>query len=355
MNKKRIGGWKLVMISFMVICFAVLVVAARGMRHETIRPCDIDITRIEHINTERAGGSRVYFTTDVSSAGILAAFNALGVTPTGNVAIKMHFGEVGNQNFLRPDYFRCLTAAVNGTWVDANTIYDPASRPADRILRRWATDIHLETARLHGFTFAPKDILDAGGEVRFPMNNPGGRSRYGEAVFGANIMNYDWIISVSNFKGHALAGFGGVFKNLAIGMAHPRGKWDIHVVNDGREAMWSRVGNDFLEMIVDYNKALFDIWPPGQMAFINVLSNIADSCDCFPNVRPPVMPDIGVLASLDPVALDKASVDMIFAHPHPGRMHVVNAILRTNGLHLLTYAEQQGLGSQFYELIRIDR
>jgi uncharacterized Fe-S center protein len=269
---------------------------------------------------------------------VLAAYKALGVPVSGKVAIKLHMGEPGNKNFLNPELLRSLVTEVKGSFVDGNTAYGGT---------RGNTQGHLQAAKDHGFTYAPVDILDADGTVKLPIKNG---VHFKEALLGSHIMNYDWIISVAHFKGHSAAGFGGTLKNLAIGIATPEGKKIIHSNPGG--AMFSSTGEPFLEKIVEYNKALMDV-KPGKMLYINILNNLSTECDCSARASAPSMPDIGILASLDPIALDKASLDLIYARPENERKALVERIEGRKGSHQVIYGEKMGLGKQAYQLIRL--
>ena len=334
---------RLALIAAVLVCLAVLIGAARVAKgsflydthnHDAVSGDSADAW----INTEQAGGAKVYFTTDISAKGILAAYKALGVPVSGKVAVKLHMGEPGNQNYLRPELLRDLIGEVKGSFVDSNTAYGG---------RRGSAAAHLEAAREHGFTYAPVDILDADGEVKLPIRNG---KHLEEALLGSHIMNYDWIISVAHFKGHSMAGFGGTFKNLAIGIATPAGKRAIHSNVGG--AMFSSSGEPFFEKIVEYNKALADA-KPGRMLYINVLNNLSVSCDCDARAPKATMADIGIMASLDPVALEKASLDQIYARPANERKDLVERIESRGGVHQVIHGERMGLGSQNYELIRL--
>jgi len=324
---------KLGIIAVVLVCLGVLAGAARTSTvHENTEPEGL-------ANTEQAGASsKVYFTTDISGKGILALYKALGVPVSGKVAIKLHMGEPGNQNYLNPELLKDLVEEVKGSFADSNTAYGG---------RRGSTQSHLQAAREHGFTFAPVDILDADGVVKLPVRNG---ARLTEAHMGSHIMNYDWIISVAHFKGHSIAGFGGTFKNLAIGIATPEGKRIIHTNPGG--SMFSSSGEPFFEKVVEYNKALMDA-RPGKMLYINVLNNLSTDCDCVARASNASMPDIGVLASLDPVALEKASLDQIYARPANERRALAERIESRGGVHQVIYAEKIGLGSQAYELVRM--
>lgn len=289
-----------------------------------------------------ASPAEVYMTTDISSNGVMAVYKALGRPASGRVAIKLHMGEPGNQNYLKPELVSVLASETRGTFVDCNTAYGG---------RRGDTAAHLEAAREHGFTAAASiDILDADGEISLPIR---GGAHLKEAVFGSRYNNYDFIISVAHFKGHSMAGFGGTFKNLAVGTASARGKAIIHS-GSGDGGFSSKNGNDaFLERIAEYTKALMDD-KRDKILYINILNNLSVDCDCNAGAAHPEMRDIGVLASLDPVALDKASVDLIYAAPENERRHLVERIESRNGLHLLIYAEKLELGSLRYRLVKIN-
>ena len=340
MKSVKTKAGKLILIAVVILCLGALLGAAGAVKenskgaqhnHETIQEMGLD-------NTQRAGGSKVYFTTDISGRGIMAVYRALGVPVSGKVAIKIHMGEPGNQNFLRPELVRDLASTVNGSFVDSNTAYGG---------RRGTTQAHLEAAKEHGFTYAPVDILDADAELKLPIKNG---KHLKEALLGSHIMNYDWIISVAHFKGHSMAGFGGTFKNLAIGIATPAGKRAIHSNPGG--AMFSSSGEFFFEKVIEYNMALMDA-KPNRMLYINVLNNLSTECDCSARASKATMADIGVMASLDPVALEKASLDMIYSRPADERKNLVERIESRQGVHQVIYGEKMGLGSQFYELVRL--
>jgi len=330
----KAGTW--VLAAVVVVCLGVLVGAAGVVRkdarsHHTVSEAALS-------NTERAGGSKVYFTPDISGRGLLAVYNALGVSVSGKVAVKLHMGEPGNQNYLRPELLRDLVTSVRGTFVDSNIGFGG---------RRGNTASHLQVAKDHGFTYAPVDILDADGEAKIPIRRG---KHLKEALLGSHILNYDWIISVAHFKGHSMAGFGGTFKNLAIGIATPAGKRQIHS-NPGGGVLSSR-GEPFLEKIIEYNMALMEA-KPGKILYINVLNNLSTDCDCVASAPKSTMADIGIMASLDPVALEKASLDQIYARPTNERQGLVERIESINGVHQVIYGERMGLGKQTYELIRL--
>lgn len=290
-------------------------------------------------SSETNAASKVYMTREITPEGLMAAYRALGVEPAGNVAIKLHMGEPGNTNFISPDLVKDLVLAVDGTFVDANTYYGG---------RRTTAESHTQAALEHGFTYAPIDILDAEGEIGLPVH---GGKRLTEALVGSHYSNYDFIISLTHFKGHAMAGFGGSFKNMAVGMASINGKRSIHAEPGGGQ--WSTTGDAFLEKVAEYNKAIIDD-KGDKIIYINVLNKLSVDCDCDANAAHPEMADIGILASLDPVAIDRASVDLIYAAPENESKHLVERIESRNGTHVIDYAEQLGLGTQQYQLISLD-
>lgn len=278
------------------------------------------------------GGSKVYYTDDISAAGLLAVYKALGFSPTGKVAVKLHMGEEGNANYLDPGLLRQLVEEVRGTFVDTTVLYGKRSTPTG----------YYEVAADHGFGYAPVDILDETGGMKLPVV---GGSRLTEAELGAKYADYQSWVSVAHFKGHGMAGFGGTFKNLAIGLATVPQKRIVHGPSFDTGAV-------FLERVVDVAKAVFDDLK-GRMACVNVINNLSLDCDCDSSAGAPVMADIGVLASLDPVALDRASLDQIYLSDDPGKDSVISRIESHDGAHLLDYAESLGLGSQTYELVAV--
>lgn len=278
------------------------------------------------------GGSLVYYTNDISAAGLLAVYKALGFSPQGSVAVKLHMGEEGNANYLDPSLLRSLVEEVGGTFVDTTVLYG----------KRSTVEGYYEVAADHGFTYAPVDILDETGSMTLPV---AGGARLTQVELGAKYADYGSWVSVAHFKGHGMAGFGGTFKNLAIGLATVPQKREVH--GAGFET-----GAPFLERVVEVAKAVFDDLD-GRMACVNVLNKLSPDCDCDGNAAAPIMADIGILASLDPVALDRASLDQIYLSDDPGRDAMVSRIEACDGAHLLDYAESLGLGSQVYELVGV--
>lgn len=234
---------------------------------------------------------------------------------------------------------------VNGTIVECNTAY-PGNRNT--------TEAHLENIKAHGFDkIASVDIMDAEGEIEIPCNG----KHLEVDIVGKNLANYDWIINLAHFKGHAMGGFGGVLKNQSIGIGSSNGKAYIHTAGKTKKAseLWDNLPeqNDFLESMAEAAKAVHD-YMNGKVLYINVMNNLSVDCDCDSNPENPCMKDIGILASTDPVALDQASIDMIWNSTDKGRDHFIERVERQNGRHILPYAENIGLGSREYELLNID-
>lgn len=289
---------------------------------------------------DTAGGSAVYMTKDISPASLMAVYKALNREATGKVAIKVHMGEPGGENFLSPDLIKDFVLSVNGTFVDCNTAYGG---------RRANTAMHLQAAKDHGFTaVAPVDILDADGTVNLPIE---GGKHLKEDVVGSHYENYDFYVILSHFKGHEMGGFGGAIKNMSIGIASKEGKCLIHTAGKNSKSMWGGVQDDFLESMAEAAKAVADDLK-GNILYISVMNNISIDCDCNPRPKAPDMHDIGILASLDPVALDQACVDLVYA-AEDGKS-VIQRIESRNGVHTLDYGEQIRLGSKTYTLVSID-
>lgn len=285
------------------------------------------------LDRSTAGAAKVYATTDISPEGLMRVFEALEWVPSGNVGIKLHMGEDGNPYYLQPELLRPLVESMEGTFVDSTVLYG----------RRSTADGYAALARDHGFTYAPVDILDRDGGMTLPIE--GGR-QLSEAEVGSHFADYQSMVSVAHFKGHSMAGFGGTFKNLAIGLATVPGKMLVHSTSFETGAL-------FAERVAEFAKGVFDEMG-ANMACINVLNNLSVDCDCDGSPEAPAMGDIGIMASLDPVALDQASVDQIYLSDDPGKRAVIDRIESRDGGHLLDYAEQLGLGSKSYELVVID-
>ena len=267
-----------------------------------------------------AAPAKVYMTRDISPAGMKAVYEALGRKAEGKkVAVKLSTGEPGGNNFLQPALIGDLVKSVKGTIVECNTAYGGG---------RAKTEDHLKAAADHGFTaIAPVDIMDAEGEVRLPVE--GGRHLKYDIV-GSHFPEYDFVVVLSHFKGHAMGGFGGAIKNISIGIASSAGKAWIHSAG-----IAAQCGERIL--------------------YLSVMNNLSVDCDCDAHPEPPRMGDIGILASLDPVALDQACVDLVYASPDEGKVHLIERMESRHGIHTLEHAEAIGIGSRQYELVDLDK
>ena len=288
----------------------------------------------------------VYFCARITADNLVNVYKALGREAKGRVAVKLSTGEAGNPNHLSVDVIKKLVHLVDGTIVECNTAYDG---------RRCNVPDHMQTAAEHGFTaIAEVDIMDGEGEIALPVRN--GR-HLKENYVGKNWRNYDFTVVLSHFKGHPMGGFGGALKNVAIGMASAAGKAWIHTAGRSKTVPvdWANVPpqDDFLESMAEACESVFD-HAGDNILYINVANNLSVDCDCVAEPEPIHMEDIGILASLDPVALDRACVDMVYQSPDPGKSHLIERIESRNATHILDYAEQLGLGSQQYVIERID-
>lgn len=287
-----------------------------------------------------ADPSTVYMTIDISAGGLLSIYDALGaeIPQNANVAVKISTGETGS-NYLRPELIADLVHTVDGTIVECNTAYG-----GDRA----NTAYHMQLAEDHGYTaIADVDIQDADGELTLPVT--GGR-HLTENYVGSHFANYDYYVVLSHFKGHAMAGFGGAIKNISIGIASSDGKAHIHSGGTGG-SMWGGDQDAFLESMAEAGKSVSDELA-GNILYINVMNRLSVDCDCDTNPAEPDMHDIGILASYDPVALDQACVDLVYAADDGASL--VERIESRNGLLTLTHAEEIGLGSRSYDLVSID-
>lgn len=284
-------------------------------------------------------GTPVYFTADISASGLMHVWNALGAQPSGRVAVKLSTGEPGS-NYLQPSLIGDLVHALDGTIVECNTAYGGARDSAER---------HLQVAADHGFTaLANVDIMDAEGEMTLPVAN--GR-HLDEDIVGSHFAEYDSFVSLAHFKGHAMGGFGGAIKNCSIGIASSAGKLLIHSAGATASSWTSAAQDDFLESMAEAAKAVADALD-GRIWYVNVMNRLSVDCDCDAHPAEPDMADIGILASLDPVALDRACVDLVYAAPDGASL--VGRMESRNGAHTLDHAEAIGLGSQTYELVNVD-
>lgn len=295
--------------------------------------------------------STVYMTTDISAEGLVKIFKAMGVTPEGNVAVKISTGEPGGNNFLKPELIKDLVSSVNGTIVECNTAYAG---------RRNTSEEHWKTVKEHGFLdIAPFDLLDEEGEIQIPVKDT---THIKYNIVGKNIEKYNFMINLAHFKGHAMGGFGGVLKNQSIGLASSNGKAYIHSAGKTayKDSIWQYVKqteqDHFIEAMAVAAQSVHDYFD-GKILYINVMNNLSVDCDCSSHPADPEMKDIGILASTDPVALDKACVDLIFDYPSTTDDNAQSLIERINekhGVHIIDYAEKLGLGTTKYTIKKID-
>ena len=286
--------------------------------------------------------SKVYFTRTITPESVLALYQALGVELPGKVAVKVHSGEPGNQNFLSPTFWKPVVDNVHGTAVESNTAYDGG---------RNTTEKHWQTMKDHGWTDCfPVDILDGEGPD-LELAIPDGK-RIQKNFVGRNVEHYDSMLVLSHFKGHPMGGYGGALKQLSIGVASTYGKGYIHGVGNV-ENFWTSDHDQFLESMADAAASVVRLFP-GKLAYINVMSNLSVDCDCCAVAKDPCMADIGVLASLDPVAIDQACIDLVYAATDdPGQAHLIKRIETRNGIHTIEAAVELNLGSREYELIEL--
>lgn len=283
---------------------------------------------------------KVYFYKEINAGNLVKIYEVLGREAKGKVAVKLSTGEPGGHNFLQPALIKDLVQKVNGTIVECNTAYGG---------KRGDTRSHLQAAKDHGFTaIAPVDIMDAEGEVELPVE--GGKHLKADIV-GKNYLNYDFTVVLSHFKGHAMGGFGGAIKNISIGIASSNGKRNIHSAGTSTTSWGHPAQDDFLESMAEAAKAIIDHCGK-NILYISVANNLSVDCDSSP--ADPQMGDIGILASLDPVALDKACTDLVRSSKDHGKIHLIERIDSRHGMHTLDYAEQLGIGSQKYELVELD-
>ena len=286
--------------------------------------------------------SIVYFTKDLSSSSLLRLYKKLNVDLKGNVAIKLHSGEPGNQNFLRPDFFKEIIDYVGGTVVETNTAYEG---------RRNTTEKHLKTIEEHGWNkYFKFDLLDAEGDD-LELSIPLGKVIKKNYV-GKNIVNYDSMLVLSHFKGHPMGGYGGALKQLSIGMASSYGKAYIHGAGEVSK-IWTADHDKFLESMADASLSVVNYFK-GNIVYINVMKNMSVDCDCCAKAEDPCIKDIGVLISLDPVAIDKACIDLVYSSNDYGKAHFIERVESRNGTHTIESAWKLGVGSKDYTLINID-
>lgn len=291
--------------------------------------------------------AKVYFTKKITPETVIDMYRVLGKELTGKVAVKVHSGEEGNQNYLRPDFMRPMVEAVNGTVVECNTAYDGA---------RNSTEKHKRLIQAHGWTrYFQVDIMDAEGpDLVLPVS---GGNVLKENYVGKNIADYDAMLVLSHFKGHPAGGYGGALKQLSIGCASSEGKAWIHSAGFTKDQtiVWGHMAEQdtFCEAMAESAGSVVEYFK-GNMAFVNMMCNLSVDCDCCAVAEDPCMKDIGILSSLDPVALDQACVDLIYQSKDPGRDHFLQRLESLHGTHTIDTAAGLGYGTKEYELISVD-
>ena len=291
--------------------------------------------------------AKVYFTKEITPESVVKMYETLGVKLPGKVAVKLHSGEQGNQNYIKPEFVKAIVEKVNGTVVECNTAYDGA---------RNYTDKHKKLMEDHGWTkYFDVDIMDAEGPD-LVLDIPNGKVLK-ENFVGKNIANYDSMLVLSHFKGHPMGGYGGALKQLSIGCASSEGKSWIHSAGQSKDQtkIWDNLPEQdrFLESMADSASSVVKYFG-NNIVFINVMCNLSVDCDCCAVAEDPCMKDIGILASIDPIAIDQACIDLIYNSKDPGRDHFVARVERQNGVHTIEAAEELGFGTREYELIKVD-
>lgn len=284
---------------------------------------------------------KVYFSRTITPEKVVELYDMAGKKPDGKVAVKLHSGEVGNQNFLRPGFWKPIIEHVNGTVVECNTAYEG---------ERNTTKKHLKTLKVHGWSdIFNVDLLDAEGpdlELEIP-NGTVIKKNY----VGKNLANYDSMVVLSHFKGHPMGGYGGALKQLSIGIASSFGKAYIHGAGEP-EKIWTADHDSFLESMADAAASVVNYFK-GNIIYVNVMKNMSVDCDCCAVAEDPCMKDIGILVSLDPVAIDQACLDLVYKADDPGRDHLLERIESRNGVHTVETATKLGIGFREYELVEI--
>lgn len=287
---------------------------------------------------EAEGGPTVYFTSEISADALVSVYQALGFNPTGKVAVKLSTGETGS-NYLRPELIGNLVHTLDGTIVECNTAYGG---------ERSSTESHERLVEDHGFTqVANVDIMDAEEETGLPVS---GGTHLTQDIVGMNLLDYGSMVSLAHFKGHTMGGFGGALKNISIGVAARSGKFLIHSAGQTSTSWRSAAQDDFLESMAEAASAVCDHFG-SQICFVNVMNRLSVDCDCDTSPAEPEMADIGILASLDPVALDQACVDLVYAASDGQAL--IERIESRNGIHTLEHAEELGVGSRMYQLVNV--
>lgn len=285
--------------------------------------------------------AKVYFSKTITSENVIEMYKKLNKELKENIAIKIHSGEKGNQNYLQASFFKPIVKYLNGTIVECNTAYEGA---------RNTTEKHNELMKEHLWTkYFNVDILDSNGDLELEI--PEGKIIKKNYV-GKNIQNYDSMLVISHFKGHPMGGYGGALKQLSIGLASSYGKAYIHGAGKIEE-IWTSEHDKFLESMADASYSITKYFN-GEIAYINIMCNMSVDCDCCAHAEEPCMKDIGILSSLDPVALDKACIDLIYNSNDPGKNHLIERIESRNGIHTIDEAYKLNVGNKDYELIIVE-
>lgn len=286
--------------------------------------------------------SKVYFLSEITPENVVKIYEALNVSLPGKVAVKLHSGEAGNQNFLRPEFVKPMIERLNGTVVECNTAYDG---------ERNTTQKHTALMKSHGWSeHFNVDILDSE-QPDMQLAVPNGKQIKTDYV-GKNMANYDSVLVLSHFKGHPMGGYGGALKQLSIGFASSYGKAYIHGAGNP-DNFWDTEQDRFLEAMADAAWAVAEHFK-SKIAYINVMCNLSVDCDCCAVAEDPCMKDIGILASLDPVAVDQACIDLIYKSDDPGKAHFIERVESRHGIHTIEAAEALGMGNRAYQLITLD-
>ena len=292
------------------------------------------------------GKSKVYYIREITPENVIKIYKALGIDLPGKVGVKVHSGEEGNQNYLRPEFLKPMVDYINGTIVECNTAYEG---------ERNTTEKHLKTIERHGWnSIFDVDLMDAEGpDISIPIENG---YHLKEDFLGKNIKNYDSMLVISHFKGHPMGGFGGALKQLSIGFASSQGKAWIHSAGTNKDqyTVWDNLPKqeDFLESMADAASAVTKYFKD-RIAFINIMCNMSVDCDCCAVAEDPCLKDIGILASLDPIAIDQACIDLVKKSNDPGKEHFMERVNSRNGIHTIEAASTLGFGTRDYELIEI--
>ena len=285
--------------------------------------------------------SKVYFTKEITKESVLKMYKVLEKELKGNVAIKVHSGEAGNQNYIKPEMYEDVIKYLNGTVVECNTAYDGERNNSEK---------HKKLLDKHNWTkYYNVDLLDETDELEIDIKEG---KIINKNYLGKNIENYDSMLVVSHFKGHPMGGYGGALKQLSIGLASSHGKAYIHGAGV-EENIWTADHDLFLESMADAAKSVVDYFD-GNIAYINIMKNMSVDCDCCREAEDPCINDIGILSSTDPVAIDQACIDLVYNSQDEGKEHLIERIESRNGIHTIEASEKLNIGSRVYELINID-